>query len=65
VNPHDAYATATARLAVLPNILRTRTDDAVRAEKHGATNGEFDARVTAAVKRLQREIDRFEKAIAA
>lgn len=63
MSAHTDYASLTARLAILPNILRARSDDVARLERHGALNGEMEARVALAVARVRKAVDELEKAL--
>ncbi len=58
------YAEASARLAIIPSILRARADDVQRLERHGVLNGELEARVAAVVVQLRKTIAELEKALA-
>jgi hypothetical protein len=51
----------TARLATLPNILRARSEDVARLERHGALTVEMEARVAEAVTNMRRLADELEE----
>lgn len=61
MSPHDRFATATARIAVIPNIIRTRRADELRAQRSVL---DFDARVERAVEKLEKVAADLEKALA-
>lgn len=61
---YSDFAAVTARLATIPSILRARAEDVGRLERHGALNGEAEARVAKAVVRLRKAVDELEKALA-
>lgn len=63
MSAHTEYASLTARLATIPNILRARADDVQRLERHGALNGEMEERVAKAVVRLKKAVEELEKAL--
>lgn len=60
---HERFATLLNRLAVAPNIERSRREDAVRRE-NVAEAKEIDAGVMRAITRLERRVADVEKAIA-
>lgn len=60
MSPHEQFASVMGRIAVLPNIARTRREDAVRAERQAV---DFDGRVRAAVERLKKDVAELEKAL--
>lgn len=57
-------AAVSARIAVIPSILRTRGDDVARLERNGSLNGDMEAKVAAHVKQLRKIASDLEKAIA-
>lgn len=61
MNPHERFATVLARIAVAPNVIRTRQEDARRAERNVA---DYDARVEAAVVKLEKVAAELEKSLA-
>lgn len=60
MSPHDRFGAVMARIAVTPNIIRTRRDDALRAERNVE---DFDRRVEAAVVKLEKVAEQLEKAV--
>lgn len=58
---HERFACLTARIAITPNIIRTRREDALRAERSVV---DFDQRVEAAVTKLEKAASELEKALA-
>jgi hypothetical protein len=58
---HERFATAAARLAVMPNVIRTRREDRLRDERNV---DEFDALVAVAAERMERLAADLEKAAA-
>lgn len=57
------FAQVIARIATIPSILRARTDDVARSERHGALNGEREARLAVTVKQLRKIAAELEKSI--
>lgn len=64
MSAYSEFAEVTARIATIPNILRTRAEDLLRLEWHGALNGEMEARVAVAVTQLRKALDELEKTLA-
>lgn len=60
MSPQDAFATALTRLALTPNIIRTRRADEVRASRMVADR---DAILLTKVAKIKREIAELEKAL--
>ncbi len=61
MSPHDRLAVARNRLAVLPNVIRTRREDAIRAER---SVEDFDRRVEAAAAKVEKAVTELEKILA-
>lgn len=61
---YSEFAEVTARIATIPSILRARTDDVARLERHGALNGEMEAKISAHVKQLRKIAADLEKSLA-
>lgn len=61
MSPNEEFATLANRLATIPNILRTRRADAVRAER---SVDDFDLRIRRAADKLKKDIAELEKALA-
>jgi hypothetical protein len=62
-SPHERFGSALARIASATSALRTRGEDADRAQRN-FSNGEWDLRVARAVERLEAVADELEKALA-
>lgn len=52
------------RIGSLTSVIRTRSEDGVRIEVHGGSNGTLRARELAAVRRLEAVAEKLEKALA-
>lgn len=63
MNVYSEFATLMGRLAVLPNILRTRHEDVSRLERHGAADAEIEARVAAVLPLMRKAVNELEKAL--
>lgn len=61
MSAHDRLGAVLARIAVTPNIIRTRREDELRAARNVA---DFDARVESAVVKLEKVAAELEKAVA-
>jgi hypothetical protein len=61
VSPQDRLTTARNRLATLPNVIRTRREDAIRAERSVV---DFDRRLEAAALKVEKAIAELEKTVA-
>lgn len=60
MSAYDRFAELTARIAVTPNIIRTRREDAVRAERMVEN---LESRVEKAVTKLEKVAAELEKAL--
>lgn len=60
MSPHGRFATVLDRIAVTPNVIRARREDALRAERNVE---DFDRRVEAAVVKLEKVAAELEKAV--
>lgn len=60
MSPQEQFGTLLNRIAVLPNIARTRREDAARAERQVQN---YDHRVAAAVAQLKKDVAELEKAL--
>lgn len=59
-SPHERFAALTARIAVTPNIIRARREDALRAERSVV---DFDKRVESAIAKIEKDVRELEKAL--
>ena len=60
MTPNERFSAVLDRIAVAPNIIRTRRDDAARADR---MVDDFDARIEAAVTKLEKVAAELEKSI--
>lgn len=60
MSPHDRFNAVMARIAVTPNVIRARREDELRSQRNVE---DFDARVDAAVMKLEKVAAELEKAI--
>lgn len=59
----EELAVQTSRIASLTSVIRTRKQDAVRREMHDGLPRDLNARAETAVVRLERAVEKLEKAI--
>jgi hypothetical protein len=63
MNPHSRLVAILNRIAAATGVLRTRSDDAIRA-KHNGTDAEIQARVERAITKLEHVARELEDALA-
>lgn len=63
MSPSMSFGSVLLRIATATSVIRTRTQDTVRAEVNGGHNGDLDTRTLAAVRRLEAVAEKLEKAI--
>jgi len=61
MSPHDRFAEVMTRIATTPNIIRTRREDAIRAERNLAN---YEKRVERAITELEKVAAKLEKSLA-
>jgi len=59
MNPHERLAIALRRIAGYTSVIRTRSEDAIRAENHDGLNDRLEQIVT----RFESLVDELEKAL--